>query len=604
MKVLSALCVLFLFCFSGCKEDNESLGRDFPSLHTLSAESINEDGATFIARIEKNNDAKILKAGFIWSISDNFDNSKDTVFVDVTNKDTYSSTINYALPANNEISFCGYLQTADYNIMGNVETFISKGCNPPQISDYYPKHGLDGDTVTFEGENLTSITTNYSISFGKYTGRVIYASKNKVIATIPNNYEIPGQSSIALKIFDNEYSVGDFILDSLKIIDINSSSFNIAESVLEITLNDKILRVDSFFIGDFYIDETDLIITDNTISFSVPPDSPSGEQEISVIVNNKKTIYNENVVFNSPWTEKSSCPENLAYKIVPNGFACNGNIIFNVPLGTVVVSRGGNNVFWEYSPDTDEWSLIYEMEELLRYDIFSFAINENYYWGGGFFSFKDGLSINKYSYNKNEEVLNVKGIFEGAADCYLSPFSIGVDMQGYIFGGIVSTIYPELLFFKYSETNNTWEKQSSFDNAFDYKYWYGMTGFEIDGKIYLGTGATDKGLTNEFWCYDPDDDSWTQLPVFPSKERCFAVGFSINGKGYIGMGSREDWYIKTSNSLSDIWEFDPNDNSWREVATFPGGKRSGAAAVVSNSKAYVCFGNEKNDLWEFEPFSE
>lgn len=576
--------------------------KDFPSIHTLIPENINENGATFNARIEKNESTEILKTGFIWSLANHSSGSKDTVFVEASNNDIYSATIDYALPANKEISFCGYLKTAEYEVFGDVKTFVSVGCNPPEITDYFPKHGMDGDTITIEGDNFTSNKSNYQISFGEYNGKIISASKNNIVITVPNNYETPGQSAITLKIFDDDYNIGYFDLDSLKIISINSSSFNIAESVMEINLNSKILNINNFLIGSLNIDKNEMLVSGNTISVNVPPNTASGQQEISATINNKKVTYKEKILFNSPWTEKNSCPEDLAYGIVPNGFAYDGNIIYNVPLGTTTSVRGGNNVFWEYSPETDKWDLIYEMEAVLKTNIFSFSLNENYYWGRGS-NYLTNLSLYKYTYNKNQKILDIQNYFYDSKD-FLFPFSIGVNGQGFIFGGFMSTIYPELPLFKYSETDNLWKKLESFDNAFDYKYWYGMTGFEINGKIYIGTGATNNDLTKEFWCYDPDNDSWTQLPDFPSKARCFSVGFSINGKGYIGLGSTEDWYIKTSNSLNDIWEFDPDDNSWKEVANFPGGGRSGAASVILNNKAYICFGNLKNDLWEFEPFSD
>jgi hypothetical protein len=590
---------------SGCEKE-ETTEKNFPSLYTQEAENINIDGAIFRARLDKNQSSEILEAGFIWGVSDNFFGQKDTVTVENTNTESFSAKINYALPANKEIAYCSYAQTAEFTVFGNIKTFVSKGCNSPEIMDYYPKHGLDGELVTIEGKNLTSVKSNYQVFFGKYQGKIVSALKNKIVVAVPSNYDVPGNSSLNLKIFGNEYIIGDFVLDALLITQINSNSFNIAQSVLEITFNSTIAEVANVFIGDTKVNGNDISVTENRLSFTVPANIPAGQYTISMLINNKNIVWDEKITFNSPWTRKKDSPETLSYYLVPNGFVSGENIIFNVPLGTVIPGeRGGNNVFWEYSPQADDWNLKYECpeEDGLRTDMFSFAIDENYYWGG------EDYNLYKYSLtqNTNKKTANYKKLIIYDEDNHRYPnysyaFSDVVDGEGYVVGGFLSTIYPELPFFKYSETDG-WQKLESFNKAFNYKYWYGATGFEINGKLYFGTGATNLGLTNEFWCYNPENDSWTRLPDFPSTSRCFAAGFSINGKGYIALGSTDDWYIKTSNSLNDIWEFNPQDNSWREVANFPGGGKSGAAAVVLNNKAYIGFGNMKNDLWEFKPFS-
>ncbi len=607
---ITLLFSILILSYSCKNEDFDK--KDFPSLFTFDAENVDENGATFKAEITQNRNSEVIKLGFIWGKSSGILYEKDTIYVETKNEGIFYQNIDYALPANEEISFYSYAQTSDYEVIGNIRTFISKGCKLPTITDFYPKHGSDGEMVTIEGNDFTSAKSVYKILFGDKNGKILSASKNKITVEVPQNYSVPGKCQLNLKMYNENFAVGEFELDSLIITNINSTDFIIAESTVEITFNNKVYYVGNVTIGGINIDTKSIYFNENKIYFILPNYLPGGEQELSMTVNNKHITYGNKLNLYSPWTRKKDCPENLSASIIPNGFANNENIIFNVPLSTGITGvRGGNNVYWEYNPQADEWTLKYENTHstILRTGFFSFSFNDNYYWGGGLgnINYTDNLYINKYSptNNTNELVFNFRHylIYDAQNHTYpqmLYSSAFEINNNAYILGGLLSTDYPELPFFKYSETNEM-EKLKSFDNTFDYKYWYGATGFVINGKLYFGTGVTDKGLTSEFWCYDPVADSWTKLPDFPSDSRCFSVGFSINGKGYIGLGSTDDWNINTSNSLKDIWEFNPANNTWKELANFPGGGKSGASTVVLNNKAYICFGNNNSDLWEFDP---
>jgi hypothetical protein len=80
----------------------------------------------------------------------------------------------------------------------------------------------------------------------------------------------------------------------------------------------------------------------------------------------------------------------------------------------------------------------------------------------------------------------------------------------------------------------------------------GAVGFSINGKGYVGTGEFGYTSLKDLWEYDPVIDQWTQLEDFPGGERRYAAGFSIGDKGYVGTG----WSINGDN-LNDFWEFTP-----------------------------------------------
>ncbi|HXS35688.1 MAG TPA: kelch repeat-containing protein [Flavipsychrobacter sp.] len=126
--------------------------------------------------------------------------------------------------------------------------------------------------------------------------------------------------------------------------------------------------------------------------------------------------------------------------------------------------------------------------------------------------------------------------------------------------------------------------------------------FTINNKVYLGGGAGNK----DFWQYDPAADTWTKLADIPgtTTARGFAVGFAISGKGYIGLGADTGIY----DVKRDLWQYDPDANTWTQMADLPAPSRDGAFSFVIGDKAYVGGGNDSagylyRDFYEYDPSS-
>jgi N-acetylneuraminic acid mutarotase len=132
-------------------------------------------------------------------------------------------------------------------------------------------------------------------------------------------------------------------------------------------------------------------------------------------------------------------------------------------------------------------------------------------------------------------------------------------------------------------------------------------GFAIDGKGYIGTGNAAEVTTwvKSFWEYDPITNIWTQKADLAGAGRSYAVGFSIGNKGYIGTGTSDDTNYEY---LDDLWEYDPDTNAWTQKADFPGGKRFLATGFSIAGKGYIGLGadinNVKDDFWEYDPATD
>lgn len=142
-----------------------------------------------------------------------------------------------------------------------------------------------------------------------------------------------------------------------------------------------------------------------------------------------------------------------------------------------------------------------------------------------------------------------------------------------------------------------WWKVSSFEGISRSN----ATMFTINGKGYVGTGYDGSDRLNDFWEYNPDQNFWTQKADFPGPPRSAAVGFSAAGKGYLGTGYNDDIQ---GDYLDDFWAYDPETNSWQQVADFGGSARYGAVAFSLGSYGYVGTGNDDNylkDFWRYDP---
>src|SRR5437773_10436814 len=82
-----------------------------------------------------------------------------------------------------------------------------------------------------------------------------------------------------------------------------------------------------------------------------------------------------------------------------------------------------------------------------------------------------------------------------------------------------------------SHAQDTWTQKTDFGGTAR----YGVVGFSIGSKGYLGTG-TDGVNHEDFWAYDPATNTWTQKADFGGGPRQVAVSFTIGNKGYVGTG--------------------------------------------------------------------
>lgn len=117
---------------------------------------------------------------------------------------------------------------------------------------------------------------------------------------------------------------------------------------------------------------------------------------------------------------------------------------------------------------------------------------------------------------------------------------------------------------------------------------YSAAAFSIDGAGYVGLGSE---VGNRFWRYDADANSWSEVAPYPGGERPDAACFVIGDKAYVGLGGGQD---------GKFWSYSPQDNTWRRIADFPNAADV-SVGLAYNDKGYIVTSNETDNFWEYDP---
>ncbi len=184
--------------------------------------------------------------------------------------------------------------------------------------------------------------------------------------------------------------------------------------------------------------------------------------------------------------------------------------------------------------------------------------------------------------------------FPGGERMLSTAFSI--NGKGYMGLGIDSAFQYHTDWYEYDPITNTWTQKASLPAAArDH-----ATGLVVDSFGYVIAGEVAGGATAQVWQYNPYSDTWTQKSNVPiAREN--GAGFAVNGKIYYGTG------FQGSTNLVDFYEYTPGTNTWVAKANVPGGVRAADMGFSVNGKGYLGMGGNTNshayynDFYEYDP---
>ena len=123
----------------------------------------------------------------------------------------------------------------------------------------------------------------------------------------------------------------------------------------------------------------------------------------------------------------------------------------------------------------------------------------------------------------------------------------------------------------------------------------GAVGFALNGKGYVGLGYDGVNFLKDFWCYDPKTNSWSEVEQYPGDSVRYATAFVIGDTAYVCGGEDFD-----NNVLNDCYAFDGQ--KWHTVASMKH-PRTQAASFVINGLGYVVGGQNNGAIDWFEYYN-
>lgn len=192
------------------------------------------------------------------------------------------------------------------------------------------------------------------------------------------------------------------------------------------------------------------------------------------------------------------------------------------------------------------------------------------------------------------------GFFGGEGFVYRGelPFayykSRALTMNGvmYVLGGFNSDKTDNFDIWSYDELGGTWFISGKTPFAIDNEYPH----FIHDGLAYFIT------LEGVIWSFDPISNDWNEVGVTPF-EAIFSgtsrrgISEVINGKAYIGVFERSP----------GMWEYDIENNLWKEKVVFPGNVLEfNTATFVYDNKIHIIRSTNRAtskpmEIWSFDP---
>lgn len=264
----------------------------------------------------------------------------------------------------------------------------------------------------------------------------------------------------------------------------------------------------------------------------------------------------------------------------------------NSQYGYVVTGSNTDNVYrWEKA--TDSWVQLNSFPGGVRGYSYGVTYNEKAYMGLG--SDLNGYPNDWWEYDMTNDSWTQKANFPYSGRNHPAMVVVGDK----IYMGCGSNNNGNLGdWWEYDIVNDTWIQKSDLPGNDRHHPFY----FSIGDYAYVGFGhgsipgpgsnpSASSYIYNDFYKYDPSNDTWVQLANFPSESRVAGTQFSFNGKGYVLSGDGDD---HSPLDEGEFWEYDPLTDSWTQLPSHPGDAIWAPGCFVIDCNVYFLLGQNTN----------
>ncbi|MCZ8215342.1 MAG: IPT/TIG domain-containing protein, partial [Cyclobacteriaceae bacterium] len=339
---------LSAFYFFSCEEAKEPKQQNYPIIQTNAVTDIDSSGVTFNGELLKIGTDEVLDYGFVWS-TDSKPTTQDFIISLGKNiKSLFSTNINFDLVAHQNYSVRVYVITSKNIVYGNEETFTSLGSSTPIIESFSPMNGLDGDTVTIQGENFGSTLNSNIVNIGTVTATVLSTNNTTIKILIP---PIPQSGSYKIQVTSNSksgISLEEFVIEKPKI-----SSFTPDRGLdgTTITINGEYFSYNRIF-NRVYLNQMLCQVIEsnrNQLKIVTPVTQFVGDAKIVVNINGKISVSQNDFFVEGPYITNIN-PLHGSYNDIVNisgeGFSSvpSENIVMFGSLKATILAASANEL--------------------------------------------------------------------------------------------------------------------------------------------------------------------------------------------------------------------------------------------------------------------
>ncbi len=544
--------ILIITCFiSGCK-DAEMKTFNFPFLVTKPVSEIDANGATFTATVIVSGKDTITEYGFIWS--DGLTNFKTSVINNSVLKE-FKIRIKSDLVLNQTYSCKAYIITTKHLVYGNTVTFESLGSLLPQILDFSPKEGFDGDTVRLRGNYFSSLKENNKVFVNNVQADIISSNDSSINFIMPKQ-SFSGLADIAVEVNSTRIIAPSKYNILGPIIELISPMFAHSGSTISIKGKNLIQNgsnVDVYF-GTFKAEVRNRSYTQLDVIVPIPynylAEDLLTDKSLPVTLTNglKKVSFSSNFNITKLWEQKSATPFSWSYKYQAVSYNGKGYIL-----------ELNDKLVYEYDPLTNIWN---------KYSTKEFPAERNdgstyLTWGNNMYK------IGGYDYT-SKSIYDVWA-FNLTTKTWTKRNNIPFALNNGSYFTLNNKLYivtGQGQVWKCDLENQLYTRLNDFPGNF-----YFSSSFVANGTAYIV-------VYGHTWRYNESSDTWNDIatnPFFKEHYDVDAIGFALNNTGYV------------LHSGEYLYKYDITYNCWTQVSNYPGKRADNSykTTFIIGDKAYI-----------------
>ena len=191
-------------------------------------------------------------------------------------------------------------------------------------------------------------------------------------------------------------------------------------------------------------------------------------------------------------------------------------------------------------------------------------------------------------------------------------YGVAINNKAYMGFGSTSNGFFPTDWWEYDIDNDIWLQKSDFPG--DGRQHPAMV--VVNNKIYVGCGGNDNGNLGDWWEYDIQSDSWTQKANFAGNNRHHPFYFGIGDYAYVGLGHGSlpgpgNNPSSSSYIYNDFYKYNPSNDTWIRLSDFPSEARVAGTQFSHDGFGYVLSGDgddheplSAGEFWQYNPLND